>query len=174
MITAPALEEIAIVKHVPDVFEGYRGNDCYFDLLLNEPKKRFHKSAEYVLFQSDMLSLGIEYDKIKKLYSKHQDLFPVDFRTFFGAYKKMSDIMAAVIPENCDRETEISEEDRCIYNYYGFDNTKIIFNLFFDDDAENPIAQINIRSNGKFLSLEGTIEKAASYLKNIIDKNSNA
>lgn len=81
--------------------------------------------------------------------------------------------MSTIVPEHCDIVTEVSVEDECLYNYYEFNDTKIFFNLFFDKDEESPVAQVNVRSNGKFLSVEGSIEEVAAYLKNALDNNLN-
>ena len=74
-------------------------------------------------------------------------------------------MMDAIVPEYCHRLTEVSVDEECLYNYYEFDNNKIFFNLFFDEDSVDPVAQINANSNGKFISIEGSIETAADKLK---------
>lgn len=173
MLAAPALDEVAIFREVPDGFRYHHEYQSRYDLLLNEPHKRSHKSTQFVLFQNELLSLGIESERIKNLYNKHKSIFKVDFKTFSDAYFKMSEAMNAIMPDYCNVETAVSEEDECLYNYYEFNNKKIFFNLFFDDEEPDTIAVINLKSKEKFISIEGSIEKAVDYLKKNLETDTN-
>lgn len=173
MFATPPVEDIAIVREVPDFVVSYWNSNRGIDVILNEPDKRSHKSTEDILLQSAILSIGIEFDKIRNLYSKYRNLFIVDFSTFFGAYIEMSELMMDIVPEDCDIVTEVSVENECLYSYYEYDDKKIFFNLFFDEEENSPIAQANIQSNGNFNSVEGTIETVAFYLKNLLQNNPN-
>lgn len=170
MIAVPTLEEVAIVRPAPRNLGRYRDSERVLDVLLNKPHKRFYKSAEFVLLQSETLSFGLEFDKIKKIYNRYRSFFAVDFQTFFEAYCKMSSIMNSIVPSHCRIFTEVSTEDECLYNYYEFDDRKIFFNLFFEENEETPIAQINVTADGKFHSLEGSIETSAARLQIILAK----
>lgn len=173
MLTAPVVEEAAIVRVVPEGFRYHKESQSKYDLLLNEPHKRSHKSTQFVLFQNDLLNFGIELEKIKNLYNNHKRIFKVDFKTFSDAYVEMTEAMNSIIPSYCNVETELSEEDECLYNYYEFDDKKIIFNLFFDEDEKYTIALINLKSREKFLSIEGSIEKAVDCLKKNLENDIN-
>ena len=165
MVCTAPLEEIAVVGRVPDTYRDFSELHYRNILLLNEPPRKSHRSAEQVLFQNDMLSIGIELNRLLKLYKKKKKVFAVNFKTFYDAYLRMSRMMDAIVPEYCHRLTEVSVDEECLYNYYEFDNNKIFFNLFFDEDSVDPVAQINANSNGKFISIEGSIETAADKLK---------
>lgn len=168
MITAPTLDEVTIARPALWSYDRYYDSERVLDVLLNEPHKRSYRSAEHILFQSEMLAFGLELDKIKKIYSKHINLFAVDFQTFFDAYLKMSRIMSTIVPKYCRVFTEVSIEDECLYNYYEFEDRKIFFNLFFEENEKEPIALINVTADGEFHSLEGSIEKTVDCLRNIL------
>ncbi len=69
MVTA--IEDVNIVRQkVPAFLRHYQKSQRIKNVLWNEPHKRSHKPAELVLFQSDLLSICIKLDKIKKLYNK--------------------------------------------------------------------------------------------------------
>lgn len=173
MFATPALEEVAIVRDAPQSFINHHETENFMDVILNEPDKRPKKSTEEILLQSELISFIIEYDRINNLYGKYRNLFPVDFKTFYDAYREMSDVMNDILPEHCDAVTEVSVENECLYNYYEYNNQKIFFNLYFDEDGLSPVAQINFHVNKKFNSIEGSIKAVASYLKNALDNNTN-
>lgn len=167
MTAAQSIQEFVLTQDRPDY---YIGNQDYYNgtyLLFNQPLKRSHKSSESILFQSKVLSLSIELDRIKAIYYKYRSFFPVDFTTFISAYNQMHNLMLGLIPFYAITVTGVSEEDECIYNYYEFDGKKIFFNLFFDEDE--PVATININYSGHFKSVEGPIEKAFGYLKKLLE-----
>ena len=170
MITAPTLDEVTIVSPAPKNFDTCYDSERVLDVLMNEPHKRSYKSADLILLQSDILSFGLELDKIKKIYSKHRNLFTMDFQIFYAAYYKMSRIMSTIVPKHCRVFTEVSTEDECLSNYYEFDDRKIFFNLFFEENEKEPIALINVTSDGKFQSLEGSIENTVDRLRLILTK----
>lgn len=173
MVTAPVLEEVAIVRQAPESFRYYQESRATRYLLLNEPDKKSYKSADFVLFQSVLLSISVELDKIERLYNKYSELFDVDYKTFFDSYLRMCDAMNAIVPDGCKIITEVSAEEECLYNYYEFDDKKIFFNLFFEGDEKEPAVRINVRSNDKFLSIDGSIDNAADYLRNALKRNLN-
>lgn len=174
MVADQVLDKVAIVRPAPMDFGIYSESEGVLDVLLNEPHKQFNRSTEVVLFQSDLLSISLEHDKIRKIYNNHRNLFAVDYKTFFEAYYKMCGMMSSIVPQNCRVFTEVSAEEECLYNYYEFADRKIFFNLFFDENEDAPVAQINVTANGKFHSIEGSIEKAVGYLKKYLAQEQHA
>ena len=135
--------------------------------LLNSPDKQY-KSADYCLYCSDIFSALIQFNKLKKLYSENKDIFRVSFNNFFRNFIEMSDSMQMLLPESVKCVTEVSKSDGTIFNYYEFEDKKIFFNLYFDEDETDSTALVNIKSNSGFLSIEGTIEETVEYLKDNI------
>lgn len=173
MLTAPVVEEVAIVRVVPEGFRYRQESHNRYDLIFNEPHKRSHKSTQFIIYQNYLLNIGIEIEKIKNLYNSYKKILKVDFNTFSDAYVKMTETMNSIIPIDCTVETDVSEEDECLYNYYEFDDKKIIFNLFFDEDEKYTVALINLKTREKFLSIEGSIEKAVDCLRKNLENDTN-
>lgn len=171
---APVIDNVTIVREVPETFRYYQESQNIFDLLLNEPSKRSHKPTDFILYQYDILSIGFEINKIGGLYIRYKKIFPVDFNTFLNSYLRMADAMDSIIPKHSEIVTDVSIEDECLYNYYEFDDKKIFFNLFFDEEGkESPVAVVNLNSKEGFRSFEGSIEKTFEYLKKSLETTSN-
>ena len=173
MVATQPIEEITEVRNIPDFLSVNQEYNSISDLLFNEPHKRSHKPADFFLFQSRLLSISIEIEKIKSLYHKYKHLLSVDYSTFINAYKKMSAEMSNIIPADSNIVAGVSTEDECFYNYYEFSGFKIFFNLFFDKDEKEPVATIDVNNSKQFLSIEGSIDKVSRCLKDLLEKDFN-
>lgn len=177
MITLPPMDaarmQIAIVRPAAAVerplYFALSDRGLRTRMLLNKLDKREHKSAESVIFFNDMLTAGMEMEKVAELYVKLGNECEADINTFFEAYLRMTDEMKKVVPNGCVAVTDVSEEDGCLYNYYEFGDTKMFFNLFFDcEDEECVTAVANVNKGGKFHSIQGKIEEVKARVAALI------
>lgn len=175
---APAaidMEEMVIVAPTNDSFVSVPDievPEIRESVLYNVADKKCYKQADYVMFFSDMLASSIEYQKLKRLFAHHRDIMQVDFRTFFDSYKEMSAAMKPLVPYGCKCVTDVSCDDGSLYNYYEFDDKKIFFNILFDDE-EGVSALVSVSAADGFVSIDGTIEETADYLRNILSSGIN-
>lgn len=146
-------------------------SDDSLSFLLNSLDKQ-HKSADYFLYCSDIFSVLIQFNKIRKLYLENKEIFHVSFNHFLRNFIEMSDSMQMLLPESAKCVTEVSKVDETIFNYYEFEDKKIFFNLYFDEEGSDSSALVNIKSDSGFLSIEGTIKETVEYLKDYINPTS--
>lgn len=122
------------------------------------------------MWANDMLSLGVEYLKALDLFNKIQKFVEIDFDFFKKTFEDSSCGMAKILPQNCLKTTDVSIQDECLYSFYEFENTKIFFNLFFEE-ANEVIFQLSINDNSGFSSIEGDFNQILDFLQNKLKTN---
>ena len=159
--------QIAIVRPMPESRGYYALSPKGRCMLLNRPYKRSGKSADRVIENNDMLTIGLEMKKISRLYPRLRENCDVDFATVFDGYLHMTDAMKPIMAAGCVCETRVSDEDGCLYNYYEIAGKKVFFNLFFDEGGRVD-AVVNVSCDGRFRSLEGTIDGVVGRLREFL------
>lgn len=121
----------------------------------------FPKSTEEIIMESVYL------DRYISGMSKFQSLIPCIVPSLEGVsiahlVKEFTRVMSVVASKNVVSHVEFDQQDECIFIYSSINGKKIFFNFFFE--SCNIEAQINVSSDAKYLSFDGTVSECLEKL----------
>lgn len=125
------------------------------------------KSTEEIIRESGYL------DRYISGMSKFQSLIPcvepmLEGVTIAHLSKEFTIVMSLVASKDVVCHVEFDQQDECIFIYSSINGKKIFFNFFFE--SGNIDAQINVSSDEKYLSFDGTVSECLEKLYNEIGK----
>lgn len=121
-------------------------------------------TIEVIQLQSNISDLTKVFDAVTE-YTKH---YPNIFANVPRDMVLMKYMIALnnIIEKNPDLiHTDISEEDECLFIYFQKGNTKVFFNMFYDDEVE---ALINISTEQHKYTIEDSIENGIKQMSVIL------
>lgn len=124
-------------------------------------------TIEVIQLQSNISDLTDAFGKVTE-YTKH---YPNIFANVSRDIVLMNYMEALnnIIEKNPDViHTDISEEDECLFIYFQKGNTKVFFNMFYDDEVE---ALINISTEQHKYTIEDSIENGIEQMSVILRNN---
>lgn len=125
------------------------------------------KSTEEIIKESGYL------DRYISGMSKFKSLLPCVIPSLEGVSidhlsKEFTRVMSIVASKNVVSHVEFDQQDECIFIYTSINGKKIFFNFFFE--SGNIDAQINVSSDEKYLSFDGTVSECLEKLYDEIGK----
>ena len=103
--------------------------------------------------------------RVKRMYNEFNDVFGNSSEHFvISEYSKMR---KAFIDMSFDEfHTDISRRDECLFIYGVKNNSKLFFNLYFEDNAVE--ALVNISTPGGKFVLDGKVEDCIMQMSKIL------